>query len=138
MKQRKRGERNREREREWFLELVFVQVVPPPFKVASKVSKILLHAADCNRAQCDQIWRNLATEANFKRLWQFSNGLLSIWPNSEYIVANLSYYWVNFRCCKWPNTEKVIQSSGHTDLVPNYPLLLRSQITTLSFRKWLS
>ena len=34
--------------------------------------------------------------------------------NSKPTLANSVGYWVNFNCCKWPNREQTIQSSGHT------------------------
>ena len=58
--------------------------------------------------QCDQLWQN------FKSFRPLFECLYSIWRKVKPTLANLFGYWVNFQCCKWPNIEHIIQSSGHT------------------------
>ena len=38
--------------------------------------------------QCDQIWRNFATLAKFKNIWQLYKGLVSIWQTFEPTLEN--------------------------------------------------
>ena len=51
---------------------------------------------------------------NFNRPWQVLKGPLSIFQNFEHTLAITLCYWAKFQCCKWPNIERVIKSSGHT------------------------
>ena len=48
-------------------------------------------------------------------LWQVYEGLFCIWQNSEPTLAKLSCNRAIFHCCKWPNIERIIKPSGHTD-----------------------
>ena len=58
------------------------------------------------RQQCDQIWRNFATQAKFTSLWKISGSLFLIWqivePTFGEFVTLLGYFYH----CKWPNIEK--------------------------------
>ena len=73
-------------------------------------------------SSCNYITRSVTRFGEFSPLWQkFTNiwqifdSLFLIWQNAEHTSENLWYYWANFHCCKWPNIEKIIQPSGHTD-----------------------
>ena len=49
-------------------------------------------------SQCEHIWGNLATLANFRSLLQTFGG----------IRQNIEPTLANFHCCKWSNIEKII------------------------------
>ena len=53
-----------------------------------------------NVPQCDQNWLNRIS------VWQYLEGLFSIWQNSEPILANFVGPWAHFDYCKWTNYEK--------------------------------
>ena len=44
--------------------------------------------------------------------WKVSCG-----KNLNLFCANFLFYWENFHCCKLPNIELIIESSGHTELL---------------------
>ena len=52
---------------------------------------------------------------NVINLWQFFEGLFSVWQNCEPTWANFMCYWAKVHCCKWQNIERINQPSGHTD-----------------------
>ena len=59
-----------------------------------------------NTTQCDQIWQNFATLAQFKSLGHIFGGLISVWRNVDPTGAKMFYSWANFHCNRWPNTLK--------------------------------
>ena len=58
------------------------------------------------------IWRNSTTLAICLRFISFQ-------AIFQLTLAQFVYFWANFHCCKWPNTENTTCSSGHTVRVPN-------------------
>ena len=43
----------------------------------------------------------------FTSYWKIFDALFLIWQNAEPTLANLSHFWANFHCCKWPNIEQL-------------------------------
>ena len=43
----------------------------------------------------------------FKTLWQFFEGLFSIWRNPELTLVKFKCYWANSHGCKWAIIEKL-------------------------------
>ena len=85
--------------------------------------------------QCGQkakYWiKNLAIWSHWRHSYQCGPGLAKICHLSKHFkfFGNFSrvflylpqyfgdflFYWANFHCCKWPNIEQIIYSSGHSD-----------------------
>ena len=53
------------------------------------------------------------------KMWPFSEGSNSDWPNYVLTLAWFICYLANFHCCEWPNIIQIIQPSGHTAWVCN-------------------
>ena len=49
--------------------------------------------------QCDQIWQNFATLAQFEKSWVNYEGSFSIWLNVNLTLSKMLCYWASFRCC---------------------------------------
>ena len=50
----------------------------------------------------------------FKTIWQFLRVYLAFDNIYNLLWQTLFAFWANFYCCKWPQNEKIILSSGHT------------------------
>ena len=61
--------------------------------------------------QCDQIWQIHHFGGILKSLWQFIDFFCKNVPS----LAKATCYWANFHRNKWPNIEKLISPSGHTE-----------------------
>ena len=80
----------------------------------------------------DSVWPDLAKICHFgKILWLFFEVLFCVGKilNPSW---QLLWYWTNFHCCKWPNMEKIIKPTGHTD-----GGLLLYQPSTLTIPVWI-
>ena len=77
---------------------------------------------------------------NFKCLWEFVEGLISIWHNSNQLRQILVNYLVNLPRCKWPNIEQIIWPSGHTGYLWECVcfLLLCACVNVCSLNPWLT
>ena len=53
---------------------------------------------------------NLPICPNFTSLWQLFEGLFSIWQN----IVPSYFLCLCFHFCKWPNSDQIMQSTGHT------------------------
>ena len=49
-----------------------------------------------DRKQCDQMWRNFAMLAQFKKSRQIFVNLFCIWLNVNITLAKMLYYWASF------------------------------------------
>ena len=66
-------------------------------------------------------------------IWEFLDGLLSIWQNFESSLAHLICYWTSIQCCKWLNIEKNILQSGHTAVERIWKIQITDLRSTLQF-----
>ena len=50
-------------------------------------------------------------------LWQICKNLIWFSANFKFTLPQFVWFGGKFHCCKWPNTENTIWSSGHTDWI---------------------
>ena len=60
--------------------------------------------------ECDQIWRNFASLANYLTILKI---FFNIWQNFEPSLKKIVLYWLNFMGCKWPNIKKNLDIWSH-------------------------
>ena len=64
------------------------------------------------------VWPNLAKFHHNGKFCQYKRACFSI-DNISNVLWQYLFHWANFHCCKWPNTEKIIQPSCHTEYNKN-------------------